>query len=361
MSLPTLLSQVFVAWTIEVDNEVERQMPHRSALHVAPPDVPDAPRLVSVAMYWTCLRHVDGGGTTLGELTARTRTETNLNGMIRWGYVTVDGAPPRRPVRPRADLTIRPTAAGRRARQEWERGLASVDRRWRDRFGSVVVDELMSSLAAIDAELDPALPDCLPILGHAQTTAGLVRPSGPGAIDRHDPRLPILLARVLLAFAIEVDEASRVPMAIGSNLLRVLDPAGIAVRDLPALTGVSREAIAMSTGVIGERELVAEGPAPSGARGRVVRLTPAGVAARSGFDATVSGTEDRWRRSHGTDAIDGLRARLGALVEPLDSVAAPIRQGLSPSPNGWRASAPAKVVLPQFPMVLLRGGWPDGA
>jgi hypothetical protein len=30
--LPTLLSQVFAAWTIELDNEAERRMQHQTAL-----------------------------------------------------------------------------------------------------------------------------------------------------------------------------------------------------------------------------------------------------------------------------------------------------------------------------------------
>ena len=35
--------------------------------------------------------------------------------------------------------------------------------------------------------------------------------------------------------------------------------------------------------------------------------------------------------------------------------------GLEPPPGGWRAAVRAKDTLPQYPMVLHRGGYPDGS
>jgi hypothetical protein len=35
--------------------------------------------------------------------------------------------------------------------------------------------------------------------------------------------------------------------------------------------------------------------------------------------------------------------------------------GVTPCPECWRARVPAPSVLPHFPMVLHRGGYPDGA
>jgi hypothetical protein len=34
---------------------------------------------------------------------------------------------------------------------------------------------------------------------------------------------------------------------------------------------------------------------------------------------------------------------------------------VEPYPEGWRASVPRPEVLPDFPMVLHRGGFPDGS
>ena len=44
------------------------------------------------------------------------------------------------------------------------------------------------------------------------------------------PPLPILLARVLLVFAIEFEGESEISLAIGYNVLRVLDEEGVRVR-----------------------------------------------------------------------------------------------------------------------------------
>jgi hypothetical protein len=35
--------------------------------------------------------------------------------------------------------------------------------------------------------------------------------------------------------------------------------------------------------------------------------------------------------------------------------------GLEPPPGGWRAAVRAKDTLPQYPMVLHRGGYPGGS
>ncbi|MGH3415586.1 MAG: hypothetical protein ACRDVE_06865 [Actinocrinis sp.] len=40
---------------------------------------------------------------------------------------------------------------------------------------------------------------------------------------------------------------------------------------------------------------------------------------------------------------------------------APLWEGVAPYPDGWRASVRAPTTLPHFPMVLHRGGYPDGS
>jgi len=79
--LSGLLSQVLVAFTIECDNEFERQMPHRTSNYGSTAGRGAGPWLVSVAMWWTCMRFVGADGITVAELTRRARTGTNLPGM----------------------------------------------------------------------------------------------------------------------------------------------------------------------------------------------------------------------------------------------------------------------------------------
>jgi len=62
--------------------------------------------------------------------------------------------------------------------------------------------------------------------------------------------LPTLMSRVLLAFAMEYERESDWSPAIGANILRVLDPEGVRVRDIPRLSGVSKEAVAMAFGIL---------------------------------------------------------------------------------------------------------------
>ncbi len=115
LALDALLSQVLVAFTIECDNEFERQLPHRTSNYGSTAGRGAGPWLVSMAMWWTCMRFVGEDGITVGELTRRARTGTNLPGMLRWKYISVepDPADPR-PKPPRSDWVIHATpAAGR--------------------------------------------------------------------------------------------------------------------------------------------------------------------------------------------------------------------------------------------------------
>jgi hypothetical protein len=36
-------------------------------------------------------------------------------------------------------------------------------------------------------------------------------------------------------------------------------------------------------------------------------------------------------------------------------------EGLKPHPGNWRSTLPTPKILPHFPMVLHRGGYPDGS
>jgi hypothetical protein len=119
LPLSALLSEVLVAFIIEFDNEFERQMPHRTSEHGRTQAQGTVPWLVSMAMWSTCLRFVGEDGITVAELTRRARTGTNLPGMLRWGYISVEPDPVDTGPRVRAGLTsvprdLRRCAAGPR-------------------------------------------------------------------------------------------------------------------------------------------------------------------------------------------------------------------------------------------------------
>jgi hypothetical protein len=89
----------------------------------------------------------------------------------------------------------------------------------------------------------------------------------------------VLLAQVLLGFAIRFEQHSRPSLALCANVLRILDPAGVRVRDLPVLGGVSKESVSMAMGILEKADLVTVGREPDGGRWKVARLTAAGQVA----------------------------------------------------------------------------------
>jgi hypothetical protein len=80
------------------------------------------------------------------------------------------------------------------------------------------------------------------------------------------------------------------------------------------------------------------------------------LAARTSFfDRVVVGALDHGVRQVVTGALRASLEPLAAGDPP------PLFAGLEPYPDNWRASVRPPVILPHFPMVLHRGGYPDGS
>jgi DNA-binding MarR family transcriptional regulator len=280
--------------------------------------------------------------------------------MRRWGYITIDGTA--RKVhhgRPGPDAVLDATTRGLRAREVWMALPGLVEQRWRGRFGAGQVAALRSALLAIVTDLDPGLPDCLPILRQDLVS----RPPDPDLPPRPEPpdlqALPLsaLLSRVLLAFAAEYEAHGGLSLAVGADLLRVLGADGIRLRDLPALTGVSAEAVNWARGIIVRGGFAAEEPDPAASRGKVLCLTAEGEDAQRRYRERMARLEADWRDRFG-DRVQALRAAL----EPLAAGSPPpLFAAIEPYPDNWRAQVKPPVILPYFPMVLHRGGYPDGS
>ncbi len=198
------------------------------------------PWLVSLAMWENCMRYVTEEPITVGELEARARTGTNLDGMRRWGYVTIDGTARKiHKGRPGPGAVLRVTATGLRARQVWLPLPGLIEQRWRDRFG--------------------------------------------------------------------------------------------------------------------------EEPDPAASRGQVARLTPGGLDAQHRYREVAGAVEQRWRARFTGAAVDALRAALEPLAIAPAGGPPPLFAALEPYPDNWRASVRRPTTLPHYPMVLHRGGYPDGS
>lgn len=346
---------MLVAFTIEFDNEFEHQMPHRTTTQGSK----DGPWLVSLVMWSNCMQFVREEGVSVSELEALARTPTNLNGMERWGYIVVAPSPAdKRPRPPRPAWLIRPTAKGRQAQDVWRPLFGVIEKRWHTRYGKDQIDQLKESLRAVINRIELDLPDCLPILGYGlySKAADHKRQEDVGS----DLPLSALLSKVLLAFAIEFERESDLSLAISANVLRLLDETGERVRDLPLLSGVSKESISMALGVLQKKRVATVEPDQTASRTKVARLTSLGVRVKDAYLQLLGKIEESWQARFGKEVIVKLRKSLEQLVGDPTAPSPPFR-GLEPYPDGWRASVRKPTTLPHYPMILHRGGYPDGS
>ncbi|HEX4005854.1 MAG TPA: hypothetical protein VHX60_06745 [Acidobacteriaceae bacterium] len=370
----TSLSQAFVAFTIEFDNEAEHQLPHTTTDYGRTPGAVHTPWLASMAMWFNCLQYVGEQGIALHEMRRRARTETNLDGMQRWGYVylTPDPADQRRKP-PKADWLVRSTPAGRLAQKIWQPLLPVIEARWQERFGASQIQGLRGSLVALVRQLDPALPDCLPIGGYGlfssdprpkplRKAARKSPPPAPGEnLDVAALPLPVLMARVLHACAVEFEQESSVSLALSANILRVLDERPTRLRDLPELTGISTALTAVGTGWLARHGFAVLDTAPAPDRGRQIRLSEKGLVAQESYITRLRELDRSWRQRFGAKTIGALSTVLAPIVRDGTPEKSPLFRGLVPYPEGWRAQVRPPATLPHYPLVTHRGGYPDGS
>ena len=497
--LPALLSQALVAFTIELDNEFEHRMPHRTTW--GPAAGAPGPWHVSQVMWANFLQFVPPGGVPFREVAALARL-VNLAGLQRWGYLVIapDGAAGGPPP-PRQDWLVRLTPAGRQAQQAWRPLAGEIEQRWRERLGAVDFGWLRAGLGAVAARAAAGFPPYLPVSGvypadpavllaGARAAAGLRPPggpgpgygsgpgaspgSGPGAIPGSGPGaspgsgpganpgsgpgaspgsgpgadsvsggispgasptgkagssprgkagvsppvrpgtspagnaagrpagdrpttptgepgprpaggpglaspggpaggsgLPVLLSAALLSWRLEYEQETGLSLPVSANVLRVLTPEPRRLRDLPALAGVAKEAVAVSLGLLERHGYAATGPDPGARRGQAAWLTERGRDARARYLRLASTLQERWQARFGAAPVTALSESLGALFVVHEGQSA-ARAALAPYPEGWRANPPylartrqmisdPAAALPHYPMVSHRGGFPDGS
>ena len=251
-SLWALLSQTLVAFTVELDNEFERRMSDAG--------YPGA--LLSLTVWASLMRFVGESGITVRNLMTSAsapeeRIRLQLGCLERWRFIELDPKPTSgrregwgsgRGIR--GDWSVRLTARGLAASMIWPPLFGAIERRWEKRFGAEEIARLREALRDIADSID-------------------VEPHG-------DLPLPSLLWRLLSAFRNEFDRESPAPLELCANTLRVLSEEPVREADIPRLTGCSPE-----TGGIGWqiKPYITVGPDPAAKRGRVVSLSPLGLAA----------------------------------------------------------------------------------
>jgi hypothetical protein len=362
------LSHALLAFTIETDNHVEQGLRDTGA------------RPVSLVMWSNVMRYVTNDGITVADACHAScqphkPIASLVGGLERWRYIAVDRDPSKddvarrqgfgsaRGVKPQT--VLRTTTAGAAAQKLWEPTVRDVEERWVKRFGAGEVDALRSALVAIHDQLGMAMPRYLPVLSARGLFAAPVV-----ALREHHPQsereLPALMSRALLAYTMDYELSSAVSLPIAANVLRVLRPKPTPIDSLPLATGLSEEAVTMSLTWLA-REGYAQVAANPNGLGKVVALTPTGSDAQAQHPRRLAQIESAWNERFGPDTVATLEA---SLTEILENRSLPA--GLVPPAGGWRGESHYRsrtaafidqptTALPQSPMVLHRGGWPDGS
>jgi DNA-binding MarR family transcriptional regulator len=381
------LSVLLVAYTIEYDNEFEHHMPNKTTAFgpggpasAVTPSGAEVKRtwLASKVMWANFMRYVPPDGVPL-ELVKY--LPANLAGLQRWGFISVrepDGslalggsAPPR----PGPDALVKATRAGRLAQGIWRRLDEAIDRRWEERLGADLLDELRAALRPIAEPNAAAMPLYLPVVSYADGMASWSRDlarHGVPAVDLAARDLSGLLSPVLLAFTVEYESIAKLPLPVNANVLRVIGAGGVRASDIPLLAGISKEGTTSALGFLERQGYVKVGDEPSGLRRKFVQPTERGRRSRDGRAALAARVEAGWTERFGQEAVGRLRDVLAAVIAHETGGRPTLALGLEPYPDGWRSRPPylaqAKAVLadpagalPRHPMVLHRGGYPDGS
>jgi DNA-binding MarR family transcriptional regulator len=360
LPLSAQLSYVLVAFTVELDNEFEHQMSHRTTRHGSTPGHPRAPWLVSFPMWVHCMRHVPEEGIRAGDLvrksglTAKTMQHVVKRLAAWWGYLTVESAG----TASAASRLVRQSEQGRQAQDVWRPLETAIEERWRDRFGAEPVGRLRDALAQIASRADMVLPDYLPV-GEPRLRPG---PGGPAAFG-----LPALVSKTLLMLALDFEQCSDLALgnytsgrdsrlAITANILRAIDQRGMRVSQVPALTGVAKMTIDNWLGALDDHGYITIGPDPAGSRFKVATLTGKGQRDQELYRRWADEIDDRLAGRFGSSACPELREALAPIIGD-----AALRTGMEPYPDGWRAQVPRPDVLPHYPVISMRGGFPDGS
>jgi DNA-binding MarR family transcriptional regulator len=346
--LSALLSQVLVAFTIELDNEFERRMIQAGE-----------PGTLSLGVWANLMRFLSDGPVSIRGLAAcalasEKQIKFELGCLERWRLVVLQpDAADDRPVPTRAHRLsgrllrdgwgsgrgmrsgwmVRLTERGRKACEIWPPLFDEIERRWVTRFGEDDVGGLRRALEDVVAQIDIELPQALPGLWEGE---GSYPPRS--ARDAGSLALPALLSQLLLAFTIEFERESRAPLWLCANALRVLGEKPVRESDIPRLTGGSPETSGIGWQV---KPYIVMEPDPAAKRGKMVRLSPRGLAVQHKYRDLNGAIEKRWEAKFGKDKIGRLRDSLRELFVPRSGDRLLLSQGLVPAEGTVRSGAEA--------------------
>jgi len=340
--LSALLSQLLVAYTIELDNEFELRMAAAGFL---------GDRL-SLVLWTNLIRFIPAEGISIRDLASRSLSAQNepklqMGCLERWGIITLDsGNVPAARGNPHVlrrdgwgsgrgialSWIVRLTPKGKKATEIWPPLWSEIEDRWERRFGRNDISKLRTTMQNITKHLEVELPLGLPAGIDMSKDVPYPRRQ---TESRTELPLSALFSQLLLLFNIEFRQRCRVPIELCANVIRVLDKDRyIRVGDLLSLTGGSSEA--SDIGWILKPYVLLE-PDPNGKRGKVLRLSPAGLRAQNAYHKLTNYIETDWEKRFGTAEVHALRSSLENLIEMRKGDKSILSLGLVPPAGVARA------------------------
>jgi hypothetical protein len=346
-----LLSQMLVAFTIEFDNQFEHRMLQSGY----------AGALLSLVVWSNLMRFLTTGDVSVRELAAQAlTTEDQLKGEVgcleRWRFVVLRADPSdQRPIPERmhnlsgrmlrdgwgsgrgirAEWLVHLTEKARKAVEIWPPLFGDIEQRWEARFGEQQVESLRQALLDVVQQLELDLPQALP--GHGAWNIDYAYPKLETPRTQVDS-LPALLSQLLLAFTIEFDRESRVPLWLCANTLRVLGQKPVPLSAIPRLTGGSPESTDIGWQA---KPFVSVERDPAARRGQVARLTPRGLKVQRSYHELARKIEDRWQVRFGEKRIRSVHDCLESLLGARRAGRLLLGDGFVPAPGTVRAGQQA--------------------
>jgi len=320
--LSALLSQILVAYTVELDGEFERRMLQTASRGAR----------LSLVVWLNLLRFLADGPVDVGTLAGRALTAeagatAGLGCLERWRVVALQpgkraGFGSGRGIR--RDWPVRLTASGETAVRIWRDLIPEIDGRWSRRFGGDAT-RMRRGLEAIEHATDRELPQGLPVALLKLPEYGPRR-----SVAKDGLPLPVLLSRVLLAFALDFERESQTPLSLCANTIRVLSDEPMAEAEIAKRSGCSEETAGIGWQhkpyVVVERD-------PARGRGKFVRLSEAGLRAQQAYSRRTRGVEEEWKKRFGA-ATEEVRESLTTVLKRGE-----LRDGLRPPAGTTRAGA----------------------
>ena len=362
--LSALLSQVLVAYTVELDNNFELGMSRAG--------FPGA--RLSLVVWTNVIRFIpETGGISVRDLqttslSSEERLRFQLGCLERWGFIYFQQDKKSSPAGSQAGSEVKRDGwgSGRGIKQTWVVHLARrgrlaesiwpkvwplIEERWKQRFGAGYA-KLYGALQEIEQNRELELPLSLP--GGGNVPWSEVYPPRKSQEEEAAVDIPLsaLLSRVLLMSTIEFNQRSSVPIMLCASTIRVLNEnTGVRLGDLPRLTGCSPEA--SDIGWFLNRFVVVESD-PSGKRGKVAKLSPAGLKAQKAYYQLTSEIEKEWDGKFGTARVRALRSALEAILALQEDGRSVLGQGMVPPEGVIRAGSVAPALGRRDPGVAAK-------